>query len=170
MRKSPLRTRFMRMVRVREQDDCWEWTGVRDKDGYGIFRANGHNYRSHAVSLLVFEKHILDLLWPECDGVGAAMVLHRCDHPWCVNPDHLYAGDAKQNMQDCRDCGRMLVGASARERKIRLNPTSVKMTDAFVEEIRHRVARGELQKALAREFGISRAQVSRIVNGKRWMP
>jgi hypothetical protein len=29
-----------------------------------------------------------------------AMILHRCDNPLCVSPDHLYPGDAKQNSVD----------------------------------------------------------------------
>jgi len=32
------------------------------------------------------------------DDMG--MMLHRCDHPWCCNPTHLYLGDDKDNMKD----------------------------------------------------------------------
>jgi len=64
----------------------------------------------------------------------------------------------------------MPIGRTARENRIRSNPASVKLTETMVEEIRLRVGRGELQKDLAEEFRISRAQISRVVTGKRWMP
>jgi hypothetical protein len=159
----------MRQVQVRQIDDCWEWTGALGSDGYGIFREHGHNYRAHVASLLLWGG-VESLPWPTEPAIGAPMVLHRCDRPWCVNPDHLYAGDAKQNARDCRDRGRMPIGRTARENRIRSNPASVKLTETMVEEIRLRVGRGELQKDLAEEFRISRAQISRVVTGKRWMP
>lgn len=30
---------------------------------------------------------------------------HKCDVPWCVNPDHLYDGDYRTNMQDAIERG-----------------------------------------------------------------
>lgn len=166
-----MRTRFMRMVHVRVEDDCWEWTGACDGDGYGIFRACGHDYRSHVMSFLLFERHLLhDLPWPARDVIGAPMVLHHCDRPWCVNPDHLYAGDAKQNSKDCVERGRMSSGRRKREIMEKCNPWMFKLTQANVDDIRARVARGEQQKDLAAEYGVGRPQIHRIVKMERWKP
>ena len=96
------------------------------------------------------------------------MILHKCDHPWCVNPDHLYPGDAKQNAKDALTHGRMESGSRHRSKLLRNNPSLFKLTLKKAEEIRRRVSLGELQKALAIEYGVSRAQVCRIIAGMRW--
>lgn len=165
-----MRTRFMRMVRVRVEDDCWEWTGLRDKDGYGLFRERYNNYRAHVASFLIFEKNLSVLPWPAHEAVGAPMVLHRCDRPWCVNPDHLYPGDAKQNSNDCVERGRTSRGRRQREIMEKCNPWMFKLTQEDVDNIRDRVARGEQQKDLAAEYRVGRPQIHRIVKMERWKP
>ena len=169
MRKSSLRTRFMRQVQVRQIDDCWEWFGWRDKNGYGIFRENSHNYRAHVASLLLW-RGIESLPWPTEASVGGPMVLHRCDRPWCVNPDHLYPGDAAQNAKDQVDRGRMSIGAVRREMLLKNYPKLFKLTQEAVDDIRARVARGEQQKDLAIEYGVQKPHIHRIVKMERWKP
>ncbi|WP_353848756.1 HNH endonuclease [Brevundimonas sp.] len=46
-----------------------------------------------------FEKHVRPLASNEC-------VLHKCDTPTCVNPDHLRAGTQLENIQDMNAKGR----------------------------------------------------------------
>lgn len=45
---------------------------------------------------------------------------------------------------------------------------NAKLTPQQVSEIRARHTAGELQRTLGSEYGVSRAQVSRIVLGRRW--
>src|SRR5262249_18430785 len=92
--------RFDRYVdRTAGPEGCHPWTGLRDPDGYGIFHGGkGSTRRPHR--------------WILGHSRGAALrrdelALHHCDNPPCVNPAHLYVGDAKQNMQDKIDRGRV---------------------------------------------------------------
>ena len=69
---------------------CWEWTGCRDKGhgkGYGLM---GFNVRAHRYS---YERFV----GPIPRGM---LVLHSCDNPGCVNPEHLRVGTDADNMRD----------------------------------------------------------------------
>lgn len=75
-------------------EGCWEWVGCKYHHGYGQY---GREY-AHRV------------MWEWKHGEPPAMgllVLHSCDNPSCVNPDHLYLGDQKKNMSDCAARGRI---------------------------------------------------------------
>ena len=86
---------------------------------------------------------------------------HRCHRRACFNPDHLYAGSAYDNTHDTIRAGRdrYLTGEQNK---------SSKLTDAEVDEIRHRYAAGGItQDALGVEYGVRGSAISRIVNRKR---
>lgn len=94
--------RFWAKVDLSDADGCWPWTAGSDKDGYGKFRltlATGIyiDERAHRYSLGIKIGRTL---------VPGEMALHRCDHPPCVNPDHLFLGDANANSQDMVAKGR----------------------------------------------------------------
>ena len=72
------------------QNSCWEWTDYRNSFGYGRLGVAGQNLMAHRVSWLLFNGHI----------PRDKMVLHKCNNPSCVNPDHLYLGDARDNAND----------------------------------------------------------------------
>jgi len=82
--------------------NCWVWKLGKDKDGYGIFkgmigtatfkRAHRYSYALHTGDLLV-----------------GAQVLHSCDNPRCVNPNHLSSGTSADNMRDKMQKGRQRV-------------------------------------------------------------
>jgi hypothetical protein len=93
---------------------------------------------------------------------GEAMVCHRCDNPPCCNPAHLFLGTRGDNNRDARDKG---IGRA----RFGVANHAAKLTDEEVSAIRRRAVT-EPQVALAREFGVSKAQVSRIVSGKRRGP
>lgn len=76
---------------------CWEWQSFRIRPGsYGIF---WDGTRRVVASRFAYE----DVVGPIPDG---QMVLHRCDNPPCVRPDHLFLGDAKDNATDMIAKGR----------------------------------------------------------------
>jgi hypothetical protein len=74
---------------------CWEWTGGLRR-GYGLIQADGKTVSVHRVS------------WELANGpipVGM-QVLHRCDNGKCLNPDHLFIGTQKDNIEDAVNKGR----------------------------------------------------------------
>ena len=73
--------------------DCWEWTGVKNQDGYGRVRVNGKLLSAHRV---VYAQ----LYGPIPEGLN---VLHNCDNPGCVNPTHLRLGTQTDNLHDAYD-------------------------------------------------------------------
>jgi hypothetical protein len=86
-----------------ELGPCWIWTGYLAKKGYGSIssgRSQGeHPFKPinvHRVSWLIHYAEI-----PE--GLS---VLHHCDNPPCVRPDHLFLGTPHENTQDMMRKGR----------------------------------------------------------------
>lgn len=85
---------------VKFTDNCWEWAGPTDKDGYGIFRGEfeGVAYqRAHRYSWALHNKQNIP------KGILAC---HKCDNPRCVNPDHIFLGTGADNMRDKIEKGR----------------------------------------------------------------
>lgn len=129
---------------IRTASGCWQWTACADKDGYGFLRVAGKNLKAHRVSHEIHSGPIPKGL----------LVLHRCDNPGCVNPDHLFLGNNSDNQIDASRKGRN---------------ASQKLTVETVREARRRYRSGETtQAALCRETGVSSGQMSLIVRGLKW--
>lgn len=75
---------------------CWLWTGSRCRDGYGNFYDGSRVIGAHRFSWSVHKGQ----------APGKFHVLHKCDTPACVNPDHLKLGTHTDNMRDSRLKGR----------------------------------------------------------------
>ena len=128
---------------------CWLWQGAVFLDGYGVFSAAGRLVRAHRMSWLLTNGVI-----PE-----GQHVLHYCDTPLCVRPDHLFLGTPRDNIDD------ML----AKERSLRgvRNPKA-RLSEDDVREIRRRRSSGETLVSIALDFGITHAMVSQIARRVAW--
>lgn len=130
---------------------CHIWTGARLPKGYGFIKLPKQRKQiyAHRLSYLIHKGEIPKRI----------KVLHSCDNPPCVNPDHLFLGTAKINQQDMKSKGRSLFG----ERN-----ALCKLIARDVLEIRAMYAAGVRQKKIAQVYGISQGEVSRITRRVRW--
>ena len=125
-----------------KSSDCWVWTGyTHHRDGYGHFSVKRKKVRAHRMSY-EFENG------PIPEGMG---VLHTCDNPPCVRPDHLFLGDQSVNLQDASKKGRLNYAGRLTEDKVR----------GILKDTR-------LQREIAKDYNISQHQVSMIKLKRCW--
>lgn len=87
--------RVSRLMEENAENDCVNWAGSKDLNGYGTIHFEWRAWSAHRIMYeLTFGE-----IKPEEHG-GKWWVLHKCDNPSCVNPAHLYIGDAKDNAMD----------------------------------------------------------------------
>ena len=141
-----LQERFEDKVIPDPNSGCWLWTASITSAGHGQFSLNGATVGAHRAS---YEFHIGQI--PE-----GMWVLHKCDVPSCVNPDHLFLGTHQDNMDDMNVKGRSTHGTKH---------WAVKLTEGKVLEIRddRRSCR-----VIARDYGISHSLVNKIKNYELW--
>lgn len=139
--------------KVHRSEGCWEWTGAHSACGYGQLRSRGVTYYAHRVSMQIAGVGLDESTW----------VLHHCDNPPCVRPDHLFLGTPKDNSQDMNSKGRGRGKPHPGETNC-----NAKLTEREVFEIRSLYAEGQRQVDLARRFGVTQANISIIVRGQGW--
>ena len=133
--------------------DCWEWQGPRNHHGYGELRSRRTGReRAHRV---VYEQ----VYGPIPEG---QLVLHKCDNPPCVRPDHLFLGTQADNMRDMTVKGRRAPTPKNVYGRRKLNQEEVGAIRTLYR------TRSATQRELADAFGISQSQVSNIVRGWQW--
>lgn len=132
---------------------CWLWQRSTDTHGYGQFYIGKKKHVAHRFSWTVMRGAI----------PSGLCVLHRCDNPPCVNPQHLFLGTQADNIHDMLAKGRMRSYFCAGEKN-----HSAKLTAAQVAEIRKR--RGlQTQRETGAEFGVTRKTIGRIQRMEGWV-
>lgn len=166
MPQSPLEARFWSKVNKDgpvpahrpELGPCWVWTGKTNQFGYGmvwIVGGMGKEARAHRIS------------WEIKNGEIPAgqCVLHKCDNPPCVNPDHLFLGTKYENIQDATRKGRQTSALKGEDH------TTAKLTNDQVHEIRHLYKSrtpGRSGPALAKIYGVNHHTITDIARGVKW--
>lgn len=147
--------RIMRHVKKHDGSGHWEWVGrcTTGKSGeYGGARLFGRMMSSHRA------------VWILTKGFVPKDLLHQCGMTRCCNPDHLKEGTHRENiMQAIKEKGGVWGAASGEgdERKSR----KLKLADEAV--IAARVAGGESQRSLAKEYGVTQACISLMLKRLR---
>lgn len=137
--------------RVVKGEGCWLWTGRTNKKGYGQISINSKDVLAHRASWEIANGSI-----PEDKDV-----LHKCDNPPCVRPDHLFLGTDHENMLDMWKKKRH--PSNKRESNGR-----AKLTETQVVEIRVALANGVFQEKLAQTYGVSQTTISGIKLHRLW--
>lgn len=145
-----LKERFW--AKVSKTRTCWLWTGTRTPLGYG--RINIGKRRSDYA-------HRLSYLWTHGEIPEGVFVLHHCDNPSCVRPDHLFLGTHKDNMKDMRE--------KNRSRKRGEENPQAKLTAEDVINIRriYRLRRAT-QQQLATRYKVTQTTICNIINRILW--
>jgi hypothetical protein len=125
---------------------CWIWTGAFKDSGYGRLDINKKTYVAHRLSWTLFKGKI-----PK-----GSLICHKCDNRSCINPDHLFVGTYKDNMQDCLKKNRFESRATAKLKK------------EEVLKIRRLADAGASRAGLARRFNVSRTLIHQIISRKIW--
>jgi hypothetical protein len=164
---------------VQKTDSCWLWTESVDKDGYGRIRGGDGHVRAHRYSYALHYGPIPNNLW----------VLHRCDNPRCVRPDHLFLGTAQDNADDRTNKGRSATGDRNASRKYpNRRPKGIthynyrnqyapqrgsgngraKLCNEDIRQIRNLSAAGVRGAVIARQYKVSSTTIYDILNGNHW--
>lgn len=142
-------------ARVAKTDSCWIWTGLKIRQGYGRFSLNGKNWLAHRLAFLFTYGEFPDDL----------CVLHNCDNPSCVRPDHLRLGSIRDNNADTMVRGRHRHGEAVDASGE--NNNFHRFTWQQIREIR--ALKGKLSAVeIAQRFGTKRTYVNQILSGYRW--
>lgn len=75
---------------------CLIWHGLKNAKGYGRMRIGHREMRAHRAAYQAAHGPI----------PAGFIVMHTCDTPSCINPDHLVLGTHKDNVADCINKGR----------------------------------------------------------------
>ena len=145
------RQRFFQSVRKTE--DCWLWEGAHTNFGYGVIGWHAKSASAHRVG---WELHF----GPIPKGL---MVLHRCDRPACVRPEHLFLGTSKDNALDKMAKGRHRYHVFQGEDHGR-----AKVTNEEVRAIRRLYAEGISGPELSRRYGLGKTSTYRIIRRQSW--
>lgn len=138
------------MAKVKLGGGCWEFVGATNAGGYGSMRdVDGRSARAHRISYRLF-------VGPISDGLD---VLHNCDNPSCVRPDHLRLGTDADNTADKLVRGRQRFGSRM--------PTA-KLDEFKVRLLRRLYGRGVSYRRMAEKFGVSKGCIQHAVRGDSW--
>lgn len=125
---------------------CWLWSAMAGGEGYGRIKIGGARHSAHRVSWALHKGAI----------PSGLHVLHRCDTPACVNPDHLFLGTDADNRAD-----KMRKGRQARGEGISHSKLSRDEVDLIVKD-------GRPNTRIAADYGVSPSTISLIKRGTVW--
>lgn len=147
----------MRLCIPEPNSGCWLWIGATLANGYAGMRGHGGGKAKM--------ERASRLMWLEVKktALGKLCVLHRCDNPGCVNPDHLFLGTRSDNVKDMVDKGRHRGGCLIGE----LNPRCM-VSEQIAKAIISAYENGMSASAAGALFGVNASRAQGIAYGKSW--
>lgn len=139
-----------KVVRIPE-GGCWVWMGTTTSRGYGQLISDNKKHYAHRASYEAF-------VGPIPKG---KYVCHSCDNVYCVNPNHLFLGTQKENLQDMASKGRSTRG----EKNPRAKLTEM---DVYVIKKVFMSKQDVSDMDIAKTYNVSRSLIQSIRTGKRW--
>lgn len=156
-RPTPRDQFFWARVTEGEPDACWEWQGIRNDAGYGVLSVRcGERYKQIRAHRVSYELHY-GPLDPE------QVIMHRCDNPACVNPQHLQPGTQQENLADMVKKGRHRFRAPLGEAN-----GNAKLNAELVRTMRQLHQSGVGISQLARQFKFTASTIACAVRGITW--
>lgn len=156
----PAIDRVLAKVVMVPESGCWIFMGALHERGYGIAGLGGRGEGTDRTHRIVYRHYFGEIP----DGL---FVCHKCDVRSCCNPDHLFIGTAKDNMQDCVKKGR--------SSKPPANPHIVgsvhklaKFTEEIVLSMRNDYQNGMRVCEIARKYGSNHRRIGKIVHRQSW--
>lgn len=158
--------RFWDKVNIKNETECWDWTAYISNSGYGLFWLNNKMISSHRVAYALSINN-LDFLNSNVDyhlnNNNFDCVLHKCDNKICCNPNHLFIGNNKDNIND-------KVNKNRQQHMIGSLNGYAKLTEDDIIKIRKSYVprkNGGL-KSIADMYNISITNVHDIITRKIW--
>jgi len=149
-------------IDVKTEDECWNWKGYKNEDGYGRTWINDCGYYAHRVIYNLVYPNIITLSAPKnTDETG--FILHTCDNPSCCNPKHLWVGNCSENIADKVKKGRSADFSGDKG-------PNCKLSMAQAQEIRQKRKDGISAKELANQYGVSLSSVKTLLASKSYVP
>ena len=140
---------FLRSVQ-NEETKCIEWQHSIGTDGRPQINIMNRVYRVHRITYFANQGKNMEQI-NELVGQDIS-ILHTCDNPICINPDHLYRGTRLQNRKDAVERGRVKGGHLSKQDLI---------------EVKEMLKKGISQYKIAERFGVGQPYISRIKSGLR---
>ena len=141
-------SRFHASYEQRGPDECWDWRGMKFRNGYGRFFVARTSITAHRAMRVLQSGPI----------PREIEVCHSCDNRACVNPGHLFLGTRKDNATD-------KVRKNRQARQFGEDNPSAKLTPADVEKV---LRSEQPHRSLARRLGVSERLVRQIRKGQIW--
>ena len=141
--------------KVKKGAGCWLWQSAFGTNGYGFFWVGGKKRQeyAHRVAWRIAND------WQEVPE--GKVVMHSCDNPCCIEPEHLFLGTQPANIADMDRKGRRRT-LKGSER------STAKLSEADIPVIRQRLRGGESCEKICIDYRVSPELIRHIKKGRIW--
>ena len=164
--------------KFQKSEGCWNWQGSKNDAGYGLL---GHKY-AHRMAWQISNNQLIP---------KKMVICHHCDNPSCVNPNHLFIGTQKDNMQDMIKKNRQIkkdnngeknpmfgkshsieakikMSKAKKDKYVGSNHPRATITEETVKKIKQMRQDGLTRKHISEQLNVSFHVVGNIIYGKSW--